>query len=63
MTADISDMDSIVSLAKQTKVLLSTAGPYAKLGKPIVEACLRAKTHYADINGVYSNFLRPYLLF
>lgn len=51
LVADINDKDSIVKLASSTKVLLSTAGPYIHLGTPLIRACLKAKTHYADING------------
>lgn len=30
---------------------MSTAGPFAKIGTPIVEACVKASTNYVDITG------------
>lgn len=41
-------MDRMVS---QTRVLLSTVGPYVLYGTPLVEACVRHGTHYCDITG------------
>jgi short subunit dehydrogenase-like uncharacterized protein len=35
----------------RTKVVLNTAGPFAQYGTPIVDACVRLKTHYVDITG------------
>jgi short subunit dehydrogenase-like uncharacterized protein len=32
-------------------VLATTVGPYARYGLPVVEACARAGTHYADLTG------------
>ena len=34
-----------------TRVVATTVGPYAKYGLPLVEACARAGTHYADLTG------------
>ncbi|KAK5414285.1 hypothetical protein LTR06_004098 [Exophiala xenobiotica] len=38
-------------LAKKTQVLISTVGPFAKYGEPVVEACVKSRTHYFDIAG------------
>lgn len=38
-------------MASQTKVVLSTAGPYAKIGTPVVEACVAGGAHYCDLTG------------
>ncbi|KIY01282.1 uncharacterized protein Z520_02834 [Fonsecaea multimorphosa CBS 102226] len=38
-------------LAKKTQVLISTVGPFARYGEPVVEACVKSKTHYFDIAG------------
>lgn len=57
MVADSEDADSIAALAAGTRVLFTTVGPYAKHGLPVVEACARAGTHYADLAGEVS-FLR-----
>lgn len=55
--ADSGDADSIAALAANTRVLFTTVGPYAKHGLPVVEACARAGTHYADLAGEVS-FIR-----
>ncbi|GAA3401674.1 saccharopine dehydrogenase family protein [Pseudarthrobacter polychromogenes] len=55
--ADSEDADSIAALAAGTRVLFTTVGPYAKHGLPVVEACARAGTHYADLAGEVS-FIR-----
>lgn len=51
ITADVSDKSSLESLAKSTKVVLATAGPFAVFGTPMVEACLATSTNYCDITG------------
>jgi short subunit dehydrogenase-like uncharacterized protein len=38
-------------MSGKTKVVLSTAGPFAKIGTPIVESCVRSSTNYLDITG------------
>ena len=44
-------MDALAAMASRTRVILSTAGPYALCGTPIVAACVAADTDYVDING------------
>jgi short subunit dehydrogenase-like uncharacterized protein len=51
LEADASDAASLADLAGQTQVLATTVGPYARYGMPVVEACARAGTHYADLTG------------
>ncbi|HXD53583.1 MAG TPA: saccharopine dehydrogenase NADP-binding domain-containing protein [Solirubrobacteraceae bacterium] len=51
LVADVDDPDSLASLAQSTRVLASTVGPYRRYGIPVVEACARAGTHYADLTG------------
>jgi short subunit dehydrogenase-like uncharacterized protein len=51
IVADAADAASITSLAESTVAVATTVGPYAKYGKPLVEACARAGTHYADLTG------------
>ena len=57
LTGDAKDLDSIVKIATQTKVLISTSGPYAKIGGSVVKACVAAGTHYCDITGGCSNLI------
>ncbi|MCF6744504.1 enoyl-ACP reductase [Blastococcus sp. KM273128] len=49
--ADSTDEASLDALARATRVLVTTVGPYARYGLPVVEACARAGTHYADLTG------------
>lgn len=51
IVADASDYDAMRSLAEQTKVVITTVGPYASYGKPLVSACAQAGTHYVDLTG------------
>jgi short subunit dehydrogenase-like uncharacterized protein len=49
--ADSSDPESLASMAVSTRVVLSTVGPYAKYGAPLVAACVKQRTHYCDLTG------------
>ena len=51
VVADSSDAAAIEKLASGTRVVVTTVGPYAKYGMPLVEACARAGTDYADLTG------------
>jgi len=49
--ADIADAASMKALAEQTRVLITTVGPYLQHGEPAVKACAEAGTHYVDLTG------------
>ena len=49
--ADVGDPEVVEAMARSTRVLLSTAGPFAIHGDPVVDACAAASTHYADLTG------------
>jgi len=49
--ADIADATSMKALAEQTRVLITTVGPYLQHGEPAVKACAEAGTHYVDLTG------------
>lgn len=49
--ADIADAASMKALAEQTRVLITTVGPYLQYGEPAVKACAEAGTHYVDLTG------------
>ncbi len=51
VVADSGDAPALADLAASTRALATTVGPYAKYGLPVVEACARAGTHYADLTG------------
>lgn len=39
----------LLALAKKTKILISTVGPYYMYGTVVVEACAETGTHYLDV--------------
>lgn len=45
------DQSAIDGLVARTRIVLSTAGPFARYGTPIVDACVRFRTDYVDITG------------
>ena len=51
VVADSQDREAVDALAASTRVVATTVGPYFKYGKPLVEACAAAGTHYADLTG------------
>ncbi len=51
LVADSTDAAALTELAAASRVLISTVGPYLRYGLPVVEACARAGTHYADLTG------------
>ena len=51
LVADTSDAGSLTTLVEATRVVATTVGPYARYGLPLVEACARAGTDYADLTG------------
>jgi short subunit dehydrogenase-like uncharacterized protein len=51
IVADSSDREALAALAEQTRVVLSTVGPYALYGSELVAACVDAGTDYCDLAG------------
>jgi short subunit dehydrogenase-like uncharacterized protein len=51
LTADSADPASLTALARATRVVVSTVGPYRRQGIALVEACAAAGTDYADLTG------------
>lgn len=51
LVADSRDQAALDAMISRTRVLLTTAGPYALYGSGLVDACVRFKTHYVDITG------------
>jgi short subunit dehydrogenase-like uncharacterized protein len=48
---DVHDLVGLVDLARRTRVLATTVGPYLQHGELVAQACARSGTHYADITG------------
>ena len=51
LLADAGDAHALGRLARQARVVLSAAGPFAVHGSLLVAACVRHHTHYVDITG------------
>ena len=51
IVADSFDNVALQSLASQTRVVLTTVGPYALYGSDLVAACVKEGTHYCDLAG------------
>ena len=51
LVADSGDAATLDALAARTAVVLNTAGPFARYGDPVVDACVRLRAHYVDITG------------
>lgn len=51
IVAPSEDHAAVDAIVRRARVVLSTAGPFALYGTPIVDACVRFGTHYVDITG------------
>lgn len=51
LLADVSEPSSLLDLARRTKVICTTVGPYATYGGPLVRACAESGTDYCDLAG------------
>lgn len=51
IVADASRPSTLDAMAARTRVVLTTVGPYARYGLPLVAACAAAGTDYADLTG------------
>lgn len=48
---DTGDLVGLLELAARTRVIATTVGPYLRHGELVVQACVRAGTHYLDVTG------------
>jgi short subunit dehydrogenase-like uncharacterized protein len=51
LVADASDLDALRKLCRQARLVVSTVGPYALYGEPLVRACVETGTDYCDLTG------------
>ena len=51
LVADAADEDSLDAMCAATRVVISTVGPYALYGEPLVKACVTLGTDYCDLTG------------
>lgn len=51
LVADAGDGGALAPLCRQARTIVSTVGPYAMHGEPLVAACAASGTDYADLTG------------
>jgi short subunit dehydrogenase-like uncharacterized protein len=51
LVADAADEPALRELVARTRVVVSTVGPYALYGEPLVRACVEAGVDYCDLTG------------
>jgi short subunit dehydrogenase-like uncharacterized protein len=51
IVADAADEEALRRLCAETSVVVSTVGPYALYGSPLVKACAETGTDYCDLTG------------
>jgi short subunit dehydrogenase-like uncharacterized protein len=51
LVADAADSAALKGVAEAAKVVITTVGPYALYGEPLVAACAAAGTDYVDLTG------------
>lgn len=51
LVADAADEESLRTLCGSTRVVISTVGPYALYGEPLVKTCVELGTDYCDLTG------------
>jgi short subunit dehydrogenase-like uncharacterized protein len=51
LVADAADEKALREIAEKTRVVITTIGPYALYGGPLVAACAAAGTDYCDLTG------------
>jgi short subunit dehydrogenase-like uncharacterized protein len=51
IVADAADDKALEAMCEQTRVVISTVGPYALYGEPLVRACAKLGTDYCDLSG------------
>ena len=49
--ASSDDPESLRAMCRQAKLVMTTVGPYARYGEPLVSACVEERTHYLDLTG------------
>lgn len=61
LVADAADSAALAKVAEATRVVITTVGPYALYGAPLVAACAAAGTDYVDLTGEPEFVDRMYL--
>jgi saccharopine dehydrogenase (NAD+, L-glutamate forming) len=61
LVADATDSAALADVARRTRVVVTTIGPYLEHGGPLVAACAEAGTDYLDLTGEPEFVDRTYL--
>lgn len=51
IVADAADETALAAMCAQARVVISTVGPYALYGEPLVKVCAESGTDYCDLTG------------
>lgn len=51
IVADADDENALEAMCRQSRVVVSTVGPYALYGEPLIRVCTRLGTDYCDLTG------------
>ncbi len=51
LIADADDFDGLADIARRTRVVATSVGPYLRHGEPLVAACAATSTDYVDLSG------------
>jgi short subunit dehydrogenase-like uncharacterized protein len=58
IVADVDDPRSLASMTARTSVVLNAVGPYTPSARRVIEACVAAGAHYADLTGEIAHVRR-----
>lgn len=61
LQADVTDAETLRTVAESARVVITTVGPYLQYGEPLVAACAAAGTDYVDLTGEPEFVDRMYL--
>tara|TARA_B100000700_G_scaffold185389_1_gene204270 strand:+ start:156 stop:1250 length:1095 start_codon:yes stop_codon:yes gene_type:complete len=51
LVVDSFDIESIDSMCKISKLIITTVGPYSIFGENLIKSCIQYSTHYVDLTG------------
>jgi short subunit dehydrogenase-like uncharacterized protein len=51
LVADSQDQDAVSQMVGKSRVIINTAGPFARYGEGVIKACVDQKRDYVDITG------------
>lgn len=51
IVADVNDEKSLVTMARQAKVIVNCCGPYRFYGEAVIKACIQTGTSHVDVSG------------